>query len=161
MYSKTVQNSETSQEQELLVELLSTNSRFSRAMGRLDGGERSMVSWRLLSNLRYHGSQRVTQLAELEKISQPAMTGIVNQLEKHGLVERKADATDKRAHLITLTPQGEKELAEFRNRNAAQAAPAFAHLSDFDRAVLLRASELLTGISERLEHMKYTTENTQ
>lgn len=161
MYSKTVQKSEMSQEQEVLVELLSTSSRFSRAMSRLDGGERSMVSWRLLSNLRYHGPLRVTQLAELEKISQPAMTGIVNQLEKHGLVERKADETDKRAHLITLTQQGKDELADFRSRNAVQAAPAFAHLSDFDRAVLRRAFELLADISERLEYMKHTTENPQ
>lgn len=37
-----------------------------------------------------------------------AMSRLVERMEKDGLVEKRADATDRRAKVLTLTPKGKK-----------------------------------------------------
>jgi DNA-binding MarR family transcriptional regulator len=61
----------------------------------------------LLYMLYAHGEPvRVTALAELLGVDAPTVTRKVQQLEREGLVARQADAEDRRATRIGLTPSG-------------------------------------------------------
>lgn len=49
---------------------------------------------------------RLTDLADQARLTLPAMSEIVNDLERLGIVERRPDPTDGRAKLICLTDAG-------------------------------------------------------
>jgi DNA-binding MarR family transcriptional regulator len=49
---------------------------------------------------------RLTDLASRAGITRPSMLALVDELERHGLVERRPDPSDKRAKLIALTSPG-------------------------------------------------------
>ncbi|MFB9689454.1 MarR family winged helix-turn-helix transcriptional regulator [Amycolatopsis plumensis] len=52
------------------------------------------------------GPRRITDLAAVEGVTQPAMTTLVRVMEKSGLVERRGDVSDKRITLVCLTEAG-------------------------------------------------------
>jgi len=103
-------------------------------------GELSLVAAATLADLERHGPRRITELAETQGVTQPAMTGLVGRLGAAGLVERAPDPVDRRGVLVTVTADGRSVLA---TRRAARAA-ALANLLDLlhadDRAALQAAS---------------------
>src|ERR1700724_2909225 len=56
----------------------------------------SMTSLSTLATLERTGPRRITDLAAVEGVTQPAMTALVRVLEQSGLVERRGDPTDRR-----------------------------------------------------------------
>lgn len=59
-----------------------------------------------LASLLQDGPQRSGELAQVEGITAPAMTRILNSLESLGYVARTPDPADGRAHLVTATDAG-------------------------------------------------------
>jgi DNA-binding MarR family transcriptional regulator len=55
-------------------------------------------------------------LAELERISPPALSGHVDRLERAGLVDRVRSTDDRRRVGLRLTPTGERLLRRIRTR---------------------------------------------
>jgi DNA-binding MarR family transcriptional regulator len=82
-----------------------------------------------LFSLAAHGAMRLGALAALERLSQPAMTQIVQALEAEGLLSRQADPADGRVSLIAITDAGR---ALSRERIAARAATTAALLDTLD-----------------------------
>ncbi|TNY37259.1 MarR family transcriptional regulator [Thermomonospora catenispora] len=54
------------------------------------------------------------------------VTGIIDGLERRGLVVRRPSPTDRRVKHLVLTEEGERRRAELRARNHAKAAELFA-----------------------------------
>ncbi len=81
---------------------------------------------RILSLLDELGPQGVTALAEVDRSSQPTVSGAVRQLEEQGLVARTADPTDARRSLVRLTPVGRRRLTAARRENGAAVAERLA-----------------------------------
>lgn len=66
----------------------------------------SLTSAATLATLESTGPRRITDLAVIGGVTQPAMTVLVRALEESGLVERKGDASDRRVTLVCLTEVG-------------------------------------------------------
>lgn len=71
-----------------------------------DAGIRLRLSHlHVFGNITADGT-RLTDLAAWAGMARPSMAQLVDELEADGLVERRPDATDRRAKLVTLTPAG-------------------------------------------------------
>jgi DNA-binding MarR family transcriptional regulator len=96
----------------------------------------SATALSLLDRLDSGGAHRVTDLAALEGITQPAATSLVNRLEGRGWAERSADPTDGRASRVTITDAGRERLHQHREERSQRIAERLALLDDADRAAL-------------------------
>jgi DNA-binding MarR family transcriptional regulator len=82
--------------------------------------EVSLTSASTLATLERTGPRRITDLAVIEGVTQPAMTVLVRVLEQSGLVERRGDPTDKRVALVAVTEAG-ADYVQTRRRAGAEA----------------------------------------
>ncbi|WP_018654219.1 MarR family winged helix-turn-helix transcriptional regulator [Actinomadura flavalba] len=71
-------------------------------------------------------------LAQLLRCDASNVTGIVDGLERLGVVVRQPDPADRRVKRVVLTQEGVRRRAELRRRSGAEARSVFA-LPDGDR----------------------------
>lgn len=76
----------------------------------------------LLSIKGYPGRDRVTvgELAERLQTTHHATVGLLNRLQKRGLVHREVSAEDRRCVIISLTPEGERVLRNLASVHRAE-----------------------------------------
>jgi DNA-binding MarR family transcriptional regulator len=96
------------------------------------------------------GSRRITELATEERVTQPAITLLVNRLEERGWVKRIPDPSDGRAVLVSLTPVGEETLEQLRAEYRALLHEEMAMLDDDEVETLAAAVEILDKLIARL-----------
>jgi len=87
------------------------------------------------------------ELARAEKVKPPSMSRTVAHLEETGHVVRRADDTDGRASIITLTELGRTTLLADRSRRDAWLARRLADLTPDERAVLRAAAPIIERLS--------------
>jgi DNA-binding MarR family transcriptional regulator len=103
------------------------------------GAPYSMTTLMTLVRLRDDGPARISDLARLEGVTQPAMTGVVNRLADDGMVRRTADPRDARAALVVLTDDGETWIAERRAERARRLAAELERMPAQDLEALFAA----------------------
>jgi DNA-binding MarR family transcriptional regulator len=96
------------------------------------------------------GPRRITTLAADERVTQPAITLLVNRMEQRGWVVRATDPADRRAVLVTLTPAGQDALAQLRAEYRALLHEEMAELDDDQVGTLAAAVQILDALIERL-----------
>jgi len=133
------------------IRLMSASSRYTRAVARRVESPAAAGTWRTLAALNELGAARVSDLAEWQRVSQPTMTTLLRRMEQHGLVERRPDPADGRASLVSMTDDGRAQFRRFRAQALELTGPAWARLSEADRAVLARAADLLQELLEQPE----------
>lgn len=94
--------------------------------------------------------RRITELAAEERVTQPAITLLVNRLAERGWVERTTDPADRRAVLVTLTPAGEEAFDRLKAEYRALLQGEMATLGDDEVQTLAEAVEILDRLIERL-----------
>ncbi len=67
--------------------------------------------FQLLGLLQDHGGMGQRELGRTMNVDPSILVTLLNPLEADGLVTRRRDAGDRRRHLVTLTPAGERRLA--------------------------------------------------
>ena len=92
------------------------------------------------------GPLRVTELAQSEGLAQPTTTVLVRQLEQSGWVARVRDADDRRAVLVSLTPEGARALERYRTRYRARLRDRLEALPEEQIAALDGATEALEAL---------------
>jgi DNA-binding MarR family transcriptional regulator len=102
-------------------------------------GDISPTAATVLGVLARSGAQRVTDLARIAGVSQPAMTQLVNRLTQQGMLARVADDADRRAVLAEVTDAGREVLEARRGQRAGVLDAALARISDEDRAAIAAA----------------------
>jgi DNA-binding MarR family transcriptional regulator len=84
------------------------------------------------------------RLAQTLSCDASNVTGLVDRLEAHGLVERRTASGDRRVRMIQLTPEGSRVRSELLARMTAGPLP-LARLSPADRQALVRILERLVS----------------
>ncbi|MFD4327213.1 MarR family winged helix-turn-helix transcriptional regulator [Nocardioides sp. NPDC058538] len=102
-------------------------------------GDVSPTAATVLAGLARTGPQRVTDLARVAGVSQPAMTQLVNRLTQQGMLARVADEADRRAVLVEVTDAGREVLETRRGQRAGVLGAALARVSAEDRAAIAAA----------------------
>ena len=110
-------------------------------------GGHSLTARSVLARLDTDGPGRISDLARVEGVTQPAMTGLANRLEAEGLVRRDGDPADARATLVSLTPAGREFVRARRAERTRVVAAALERLDDADRAALLAAGPALDRLA--------------
>jgi DNA-binding MarR family transcriptional regulator len=121
--------------------------RLSRRLRQQTAGDVTASQLSALSAVAKHGEVSLGELAAIERIAPPSMTRIAAALEEQGLLERRADAADRRVARVVASPAGEALLAENRTRRDAFLAARLQDLTPEERAVLAKAVPLLERLA--------------
>jgi DNA-binding MarR family transcriptional regulator len=89
--------------------------------------------------------QTPAELAEKAGVARATITGLVDTLERDGLVTRRHDSGDRRMMLIHLTPRGQATLDGILPGHFKQMAEQMAPLSENERRTLVRLLNKLAG----------------
>jgi len=109
----------------------------------------SLTAASTIWRLQQEGPRKLTDLAAAEGVSQPAMTQLVQRLERDGLVVRSAEPTDRRVVLIEVTPAGIALLDRRRAVRAEHLAGLVTGMSAGDEALIAAALPALERLGER------------
>jgi DNA-binding MarR family transcriptional regulator len=110
----------------------------------------SLTASMALGTLHREGPARVTTLAAGGGIGQPAMTELVQRLERQGLVTRVEDPGDGRAALVTITNTGRALLEDQRRDRGERLAELLTALPADDEVTLTLAMHVALPIIGRL-----------
>lgn len=116
----------------------------------------SLVHINVLTSLRIEGPLSMRRLAERLDISDASATGIVDRMEKRGLVERRHDTADRRVVLVCLTDRGTQVLNDMDVHRRQFMGQLLARLTDDDlqavargmRAVMAARRQMLAEMAE-------------
>jgi DNA-binding MarR family transcriptional regulator len=121
---------------DLAVDLIAVSGRFTRLAAQESDLTISRALWRALSQIEDLGPMRVSDLARIDRCSQPTATTTVRQLEAAGWVMRTPDPSDRRAVQIEVTELGREQLAHNRRVAGRRLARRISELSPADRKAL-------------------------
>jgi DNA-binding MarR family transcriptional regulator len=109
----------------------------------------SVGQFAVLAGLFVLGPHTLTELADRERVSSPAMNRTVNCLQDAGYVTRSADENDGRKVVIDLTDAGRTVVDETARRRDAWVEEALAEISPDEREVLARAAAIMQRMVAR------------
>ena len=102
----------------------------------------------VLTRLHKHGPQTLTELSEHDRVSPASMSQTVNRLTSAGYAVRNRDADDRRKVLFSTTTKGDEFASIARAQRNAWLDQRLQALSAEDRAVIARATALLSSIAD-------------
>jgi len=102
----------------------------------------------ILKALSANGGCCVTELTEEIHLSQATATGILDRLEKRGLVRRERSDHDRRRVLVWLTGAGEELLTEAPTLLREEFTAEFSKLRDWEQTQILSSIQRLVSMME-------------
>jgi len=92
--------------------------------------------FQLLGLLQDHGAMGQGELGQTMGVDPSILVTLLNPLEADGLVSRQRDPADRRRHVVSLTPAGERHLHSAAQAQRAAEDALFAGLDDGQREQL-------------------------
>jgi DNA-binding MarR family transcriptional regulator len=114
---------------------------------RAHGSNLTRAQWSVLAHLNRQEGVNQATLADTLDVEPITVARLVDKLEQLGLVERRADPTDRRVRRLYLQPAAEPLLAEMREIGAAAREEAMRGLSPEQREQLI---EMLLTVKTNL-----------
>ena len=109
----------------------------------------TLPQWRTLSQIALNEGVTQAQLAAAVDLDPMTISGVLNRLEKRGLIDRFPDPADSRAKLARLTAEGEALFETARTVGLAMYETALQGVSKADQdlvvAALSKMRDNLTG----------------
>jgi DNA-binding MarR family transcriptional regulator len=102
----------------------------------------------VLTHLHKRGPQSLTELSEHDRVSPASMSQTVNRLTSSGYAVRTGDPDDRRKVLFSATVEGDELASATRAQRNAWLDRRLRALSAEDRAVIARATDLLSAIAD-------------
>ena len=102
----------------------------------------------LLQEISKCGELSGGKLAKAVSLSQATVTGIVERLEKRGLVTRRRSQIDKRKVLVQVTPGGEELLENAPSLMQESFVQQFGNLRDWEQAMILSSLQRLVALMD-------------
>ncbi len=106
----------------------------------------TLPQFEVLCELDHYGTPLVmSRLSELLKVTSSNITGVIDRLERDGIVKRFRSSEDRRVQYIDMTAKGRSAFVKIAADNALWVSRAFTQLSDKEvkqlQRLLLKARE--------------------
>jgi DNA-binding MarR family transcriptional regulator len=108
----------------------------------------SLMQSLLLHQIHEHPGIGVAELARMQQVRSPTMSGQVKALEEAGLVERAPHAEDRRRSGLRVSPAGLKALQQLRDRRHDWLSQRIARLSPTQLDALAGAIDALNILAD-------------
>jgi len=103
------------------------------------------AQWQTIACVRRRPGATQRQVAELLEVGEVTVGRSIDKLVEAGLVERRSDPADRRAHSIWLTPAIEPLIGELTRIGAAEEAAALAGFDAQEQALLHAMLDRITA----------------
>jgi DNA-binding MarR family transcriptional regulator len=110
----------------------------------------SLVHLNVLSLLQAEGALSMRRLAESMDVSDASATGIVDRMERRGLVERRRDQDDRRVVLVRQTDAGGRVFDDMAAHRRDTLSAVLDELSDDEMAALLKGMQAMQTARRRV-----------
>src|ERR1700685_3233654 len=129
--------------------LLVRTSRLARLMSRAGPRNLSRTESGLLDTLS-GGQRTINELAETEALTQPAVSKLVDRLERRELVARRRADRDARVVLVSITAAGSAALEQEVQHVRSLMRETLSELPAGDIATLFAADDVFESLIQRL-----------
>jgi MarR family 2-MHQ and catechol resistance regulon transcriptional repressor len=110
----------------------------------------SLVHLNVLTALESEGPLAMKRLAEAMDVSDASATGIVDRMEKRGLVERRHGTEDRRVVRVYPTPAGKQVFSDMATHRREMLAAVLKELSAEEMAALLVGMRAIHSARKRM-----------
>ena len=110
----------------------------------------SLVHLNVLTALEAEGPLSMRRLAEAMDVSDASATGIVDRMEKRGLVERRHATGDRRVVLVYPTDAGGRIFSDMADHRREALSGVLAELSEEEMAALLVGMRAIHAARQRI-----------
>ena len=126
----------------------------------VEQGGLCLTDFAALESLLHKGPLTITEIQDKVLLASGSMTAAVDRLEKKGLVVRTPAASDRRAKVLKLTPEGRRAVETVFRRHAAELESAMAVLNSSEKrqlhALLKKLGLFAAEAREGSRHQKET-----
>lgn len=117
----------------------------ARAVEEFDRTGFGPYHYSVLALLEEGARETQASIADTLELDRGTLVGLLDDLERHGLVERERDRNDRRRYLVRMTPAGRRQLVAFRAILERLEEEFLAPLDEADRAALLDQLSRIAG----------------
>ena len=110
----------------------------------------SLVHLNVITALEDEGAMSMRRLAEALDVADASATGIVDRMEKRGLVERRHDTGDRRVVLVDLTAEGRSVFSRMVEHRRAGLIRILSELADDEVAALIKGMRAVHAARDRM-----------
>jgi DNA-binding MarR family transcriptional regulator len=127
----------------------------TQLLGRVD---LTLPQYSLLCQLMLLGTVSMSEISSRLEITKPAVTNLVDRLEKKKFLRRAPDAQDRRVIHLEILPKGEKVIAEIQEQSLAVLLKAYDQFNTAENETIGRfyatLSKVLDDFSAKARHAR-------
>lgn len=132
--------------EQLAADLRLTIGRVARRLRQLAPGDLTPSQRSALATLERHGPLRLGDLARIEVVTPPSITGIAKRLEDKGMIIRTPDPDDGRSTVIAISDKGRATLQAVRRQRMLFLIERLGELSEPERSAVRDVLDILNSV---------------